>query len=397
MTSTTALPRALSGIRVLDFSLMIAGPYCARLMADLGAEVIKIESPEGDDMRQRQPLRDGFSTYFGQLNAGKQSLVLDLKTPEGVAIVKRLVLQADVVLENFRPGVMERLGLGATVLRAINPQLIYCAISGYGQNGPLADKPAYAMIVQAASGFEGLLAKYAGDRKNPAPTATFVADLLGAVYAFGGIQAALLQRARTGLGQEVDVALMDCMLNLLIYELQAAQFPVKATRTAYGPVAASDGHVIIVPLTQRNFHNLCDATQLSTLRDDPRFASVPTRSEHWATMMQSVQGWASTRTVAQVVEIMEAAGVPCAAYSEPGDALTNEHLLARGLFAPVEDGAGQFTGVNAPWQMSGSATRLGAAVPALGQHTHQLLQTLLGMQGEELERLQNKGVLGANE
>ena len=155
--------------------------------------------------------------------------------------------------------------------------------------------------------------------------------------------------------------------------------------------------MIIVPLTQRNFHNLCDATQLSTLRDDPRFASVPTRSEHWATMMQSVQGWASTRTVAQVVETMEAAGVPCAAYSEPGDALTNEHLLARGLFAPVEDGAGQFTGVNAPWQMSGSTTRLGAAVPTLGQHTHQLLQTLLGMQSEELERLQNMGVLGANE
>ncbi len=399
MTNTPISPtpgeRALSGIRVLDFTLMIAGPYCGRLLADLGAEVIKIESPEGDDMRQREPLRGGCSTYFGQLNAGKKSLVLDLKNPEAVAIVKQLVLQADVVLENFRPGVMARLGLDAGTLRALNPRLIYCAISGHGQTGPNAEKAAYAMVVQAASGFERMLAKYAGDRDRPAPTALFVADLLGAIFAFGGIQAALVQRARTGLGQEVDVALMDCMLNLLVYEMQEAQFPVKTARAAYGPVAALDGDVMIVPLTQRNHHNLCDVTQLSTLRDDPRFATVPSRSVHWASLLQVLEQWTCTRTVAHIVQAMEAAGVPCAPYNDPADALHDEHLKQRGLFAQVSDGGGQFTGINAPWQLSGSASRMGASVSSVGQDTAQVLQTLLNLDAQAVQALREQGLFGA--
>ncbi len=375
--------RALAGLKVLDFSIMMAGPYCARLMADLGADVVKVEPLEGDDMRLRHPLREApdgqrHSAFFGQLNAGKRSLALDLKDPASRALVRRLALQADVVLENFRPGVMDRLGLGAATLRAANPKLVYCAISGYGQQGPAAGRAAYAMIVQAASGYERTLMRYAGDRERPAATATFVADVLGGIYAFGAIQAALVQRARTGVGQVVDVALMDSMLNLLIYELQEAQFPVTSARPTYGPVAAADGDVLIVPITERNFAALAEVTALAELRSDPRFASVPSRGAHWTEMMRVVERWTRPRTVAAVLAALEGAGVPCAHYAEPGDNLADAQALSRGLFAPVHDAAGAFTGVNAPWLMSEGASAIGARVPAVGEHNAEVPRDWLG-------------------
>lgn len=365
--------RALTGLKVLDFSIMMAGPYCARLMADLGADVVKVEPPEGDDMRLRQPLRaapDGsrHSSYFGQLNAGKRSITLDLKDPTDLATARALAMQADVLIENFRPGVMGRLGLDAATLCEANPRLVYACISGYGQSGPMADRAAYAMIVQAASGYERTLARWAGRGGSPAPTATFVADVLGGLNAFGAVNAALVQRARTGRGQVVDVALMDGMLNLLVYELQEAQFPVPDARATYGPVAARDGDVLVVPITQRNFDALVQLTQLNELRGDPRFATVATRSAHWAEMMQLLQRWTAERSVAEVITAMEAAGVPCAHYAEPAEMLTNTQAMARGLFAPVQDQAGTFAGVNAPWQLSSGASAIGMRVPGVGEH-----------------------------
>ncbi len=375
--------RALTGVRVLDFSIMLAGPYCGRLLADLGADVVKIEAPEGDDMRLRQPLRTDaqgqqHSAYFGQLNAGKRSLVLDLKDPATVDLVKRLVLQADVLLENFRPGVMERLGLGAATLRALNPRLVYCSISGYGQTGPAAERAAYAMIVQAASGYERTLARYAGDRTRPAATATFVADVLGGLYAFAAIQTALVQRQRTGQGQQVDVALMDSVLNLLIYELQEAQFDGPLSRPTYGPVAAADGDLMIVPISTRNFEALREVTGLRELHEDPRFASLSQRNAHWTAMLQTVEQWTRQRPVADCLRLLEAAGVPCARYSEPGEALHDPELIARGLFSPVQDAAGGFTGVNPPWQLSASRSNLGPRVPGVGEHSAQVLADWLG-------------------
>src|SRR5690349_10472225 len=287
----------LEGVRVLDFSIMLAGPYCARLLADVGAEVIKIEPPEGDDMRLRAPLRHGNSAYFGQLNAGKRSLALDLKSGEAIELVHRLVEQTDIIVENFRPGVMDRLGLGYDALRAINPRLIYCSISGYGQSGPAAERAAYAMIVHAESGFDRALMRYAGDRDRPAAGAIFVADVLGGIYGYSAIQTALVQRARTGLGQRIDVALMDCMLNLLVYELQEAQFPAQAPRSTYGPVRASDGDILIAPITPRNFAALCEVTGQNELADDPRFKTVPGRGANWTAMMQVVEKWTERHSV----------------------------------------------------------------------------------------------------
>ena len=387
---------ALAGLRVLDFTSMIAGPYAARLLADVGAEVIKIEPPDGEDMRQRAPLHNGHSRYFGQLNAGKKSITLDLKNADAIALVLRMVEQADVVLENFRPGVMQRLGLDYARLAKINPRLVYCAISGYGQSGALSGRPAYAPVVHAASGFDQALAHYAGDRDRPAGGAIFIADVLGGIYACSAIQTALLQRARTGTGQQIDVALMDCMLNLLVYELQAAQMPAAAPRFSYGPVRAADGDLLIAPITQRNFTALCDAIGQPELKTDARFATVPVRTRNWYALMACAEAWSSTRTVRECLDLLEAGGVPCSHYGEPADALTNPDLIARGTFARITDGSGTFTGVNPPYQMSGTYAGLGASVPGKGEHTAALLRRLLGMSDSELSGAQAKGVFGKN-
>jgi CoA:oxalate CoA-transferase len=393
-SDTTMAP--LEGVRVLDFSIMLAGPYCARLLADVGADVIKIEPPEGDDMRLRTPLREGQSTYFGQLNAGKRSLALDLKSKEAIKLVHRLVADADILVENFRPGVMERLGLGYEALRAINPRLIYCSISGYGQSGPAAERAAYAMIVHAESGFDRALMRYAGDRDRPATGAVFVADVLGGIFGYSAIQTALVQRARTGQGQQIDVALMDCMLNLLVYELQEAQFPNPPPRPTYGPVRAKDGDILIAPVTVRNFSALCEVTGQAELASDPRFSSIPARGANWTAMMQVIERWTELHTVSECISALDRAGVPCAEYRDPGAALSDPHLLQRGAFAALADRAGEFVGVNAPWKMSGARTSMRRDVPAVGAHREAILSEMLGLSADAIAGLVESGAFGRN-
>jgi CoA:oxalate CoA-transferase len=394
MQAEETLTAPLAGLRVLDFSIMLAGPYCARLLADVGAEVIKIEPPEGDDMRLRTPLRDGHSAYFGQLNAGKRSLALDLKNAEAIRLIHRLVADTDIVVENFRPGVMDRLGLGYEALREINPRLIYCSISGYGQSGPDAERAAYAMIVHAESGFDWSLMRYAGDRDRPAAGAIFVADVLGGIFGYSAIQTALVQRSRTGKGQRIDVALMDCMLNLLVYELQEAQFPIRAPRPTYGPVRAKDGDILIAPVTARNFDALCEVTGQGELANDPRFNALPARGANWTAMMQVVEKWTERHTADECLAALDAAGVPCARYRDPGAALTDPHLLARGSFATVSDGAGEFVGVNAPWKMSGAETSIGREIPAIGAHRDEVLSRALGLSPAAIASLADTGAFG---
>jgi crotonobetainyl-CoA:carnitine CoA-transferase CaiB-like acyl-CoA transferase len=384
----------LDGIRVLDFSIMLAGPYCARLLADVGAEVIKIEPPEGEEMRLRAPLRDGQSAYFGQLNAGKKSIALDLKSPEAIRLVHRLIESTDIVVENFRPGVMERLGLGYEALRKINPRLIYCSISGYGQTGSQSERPAYAMIVHAESGFDRALMRYAGDRDRPAAGAVFVADILGGIFGFSAIQTAMVQRARTGVGQHVDVVLMDCMLNLLVYELQEAQFSAPVARPTYGPVRAKDGDILIAPVSARNFAALRDLTGLPELASDPRFASVAARGANWSAMMQAVERWTAQHSVDECLAALDRAGIPSARFRDPADTLHDPHLSERGVFADIADVAGEFKGVNAPWRMSGARTGIGHDIPAVGEHRDEILARVLGLSANEVGQAAAAGAFG---
>ncbi|MGI9421956.1 MAG: CaiB/BaiF CoA transferase family protein, partial [Hyphomicrobiaceae bacterium] len=194
----TDKPNAYAGYRVIDFSTTIAGPHCSRLLADLGAEVIKVEQPGGEMMRMRPPLRNGASGMYGQLNAGKKSVVLDLKSRSGVAAVRKLIATADILVENFRPGIMQRFGLDYATLAREQPSLIYCSISGYGQTGPSADQPAYAPVIHATSGFDLAHTAYQPDRERPDYCGIFIADVLAGTYAFGAIATALEQRHRTG-------------------------------------------------------------------------------------------------------------------------------------------------------------------------------------------------------
>src|SRR5262249_526789 len=240
------------GLRVLDFSTTIAGPHCTRMLADMGAEVIKIETPEGETMRTRPPVRNACSTAFGQLNAAKKSLVRGLKWGEGEEAVGRLVADGHILVENFRPGVMRRLKLDYETLSALNPKLIFCSISGYGQTGPSAELPAYAPVIHAASGYDMAHLAYQPGRSRPDFCGIYHADVFTGTYAFGAIASALYQRTKTQSGQHIDVSMLESMLSLTLNEVQWSQFAVtQPSRPMYGPIATQNGFVMVAIASEK--------------------------------------------------------------------------------------------------------------------------------------------------
>jgi CoA:oxalate CoA-transferase len=383
----SARPGALTGVRVIDFSIMIAGPYCTRFLADMGAEVIKIEAPEGDYIRTREPLRNGSSAYFGHINCGKRSVALDLKNPNAIETAKDLVRKADIVVENFRPGVMKRLGLDYTTLTTVNPKLIYCSISGFGQTGPSAEHPAYAQIVQASSGYDMALMKYQDTQERPPNSNIFLADVLASTFAMSAILAALHQRNHTAIGQYIDVALMDGMMSIFPYEFQEAQFPAKERRQVYQPIRAADGFVIICPTTPKNFETLCDATGHPEWKSDERFASNAARVKHWPELMRLVEQWTGVRPAKECEDTFMAAGIPAATYRTIQEAMQDPQFLHRGSFATVEDAGGQFLVPNLPFQMSNALVQAQPFVPKKGEDTASVLVELLGMNAEQAKLL----------
>src|SRR5580704_14337026 len=317
-------------IRVLDFTTTIAGPHCTRLFADLGAEVVKIEAPEGDMMRTRPPLRNGASTSFGQLNAGKKSIVLDLKTPPAVEAVRRLVATADVVVENFRPGVMRRFGLDYEALAPIKPELIYCAISGYGQTGPSSQLPAYAPVIHAASGYDLAHMAYQGEARRPDYCGIYIADVLTGTYAFGAILAALHQRQATGEGQMIDVSMLESMLTLTLSELQNSQFNIPPVpRPIFGPVATKDGYINLSVASERTFQNMAEAAGRKDWLTDPRFEKYMDRRANWGTLMDELEQWSTTLPTAEVQAIFVRHGVPSSPYRTVKEAMADPQLAHR--------------------------------------------------------------------
>src|ERR1700742_3340939 len=285
------------GLRVIDFSTTIAGPHCTRMLADVGAEVIKIEAAEGETMRTRPPVRNGCSSLFGQLNAGKKSLVLDLKSPEAIDIVQRLVKDADILVENFRPGVMRRLKLDYPTLQPLNPKLVYCSISVYGQTGPSAELPAYAPVIHAASGYDMAHLAYQPGRDRPDYCGIYHADVLTGVYAFGAISAALYQRQLTGKGQHIDVSMLESMLSLTPNEVQIAQFEVAPpSRPMFGPLETADGYVMVAIASEKTFQGLVRAAGRAEWIGDARFAKYAERRRHWNELMDGVEQWSRTVT-----------------------------------------------------------------------------------------------------
>ena len=384
----------LDGIRVLDFTAMMSGPYATRLMADLGAEVLKIEPPEGDHIRSRPPTRQGRSTYFAQLNAGKKSLALDLKKPAAIALVKQLVAGADALVENYRPGVMQRLGLDYDTLAAINPKLVYCSISGFGQTGSWSGRSAYAPVLHAGSGYDVANLSYQDGIERPLKNGIFIADVLGGALAFGAVQAALFKALRTGRGDQVDLSLMDAMLGLLVYECQEVQFPAERRRPLYQPTKARDGFLLIAPVSQNNFEALARATGHPEWVSDPRFATIHAREHHWGELMALLDDWAGPRSAADCEAAMHAGGVPCSRYYSVREAMAAPPVVERGVLQTISDGSGEFQVTNPAFRFREAPAHARDSVPELGEHGPALLRGL-GLTAVQIDTLIEQRVLHA--
>jgi crotonobetainyl-CoA:carnitine CoA-transferase CaiB-like acyl-CoA transferase len=387
------LTKSFHGLRVLDFSTTIAGPHCARMLADMGAEVIKIESAEGETMRTRPPVRNGFSTVFGQLNVGKKSLVLDLKSPDAIEIVRRLVADADILVENFRPGVMRRLKLDYASLQQLNPKLIYCSISGYGQTGPSAELPAYAPVIHAASGYDMAHLSYQPGRTRPDYCGVYHADVLTGTYAFGAISAALYQRHGNNKGQHIDVSMLESMLSLTLNELQWSQFEVTPPqRPMFGPVASADGYVMLAIASEKTFQSLLKVIGHPEWTGDPRFGKYSSRRDNWGDLMDGVEIWSRTLTTEKCVVELNEHGVPCSAYRTVAEALRDPQIAHRGALSEVEDDGGTFKVLNLPFRMSGANVSAGKRIATLGEHTRAYLKQT-GLSEDEISAFTGKSLV----
>ena len=381
------MTRPLDGLRILDFSTTIAGPHCSRLLADMGADVVKVESPEGDLMRSRPVQRDGFSTMFGQLNAGKKSIVLDLKKPEAVAAIKKLAATVDILVENYRPGVMKRLGLDYAELSKVNPRLIYCAISGYGQTGPGAGRPAYAPVIHASTGYDMAHLFYQQGRQRPDNCGIFVADYASGAYAMGAILAAVHQRHATGKGQMVDVSMFETLVGMLLGEVNRAQFDFEMpSRPMYGPIEASDGYVMLATASEKTFQDMATAAGRRDWLTDPRFEKYHERRMNWGVLVDELEEWSKKMSVKEVVAALEKQGVPCSPYVTVTEALQDPQVEHRGSLCTIEDGGGTYQSPAPPFRFSGSPLQSGPKVAALGEDTRTVLAQA-GLTPSEIEAL----------
>ena len=353
----------------------------------MGAEVVKVEAPEGDLMRSRPVQRDGFSTMFGQLNAGKKSIVLDLKNPDAVAAIKKLVATVDILVENYRPGVMKRLGLDYAELAKVNPRLIYCAISGYGQTGPGAGRPAYAPVIHASTGYDMAHLFYQQGRERPDNCGIFVADYASGAYAMGAILAAVHQRHATGKGQMIDVSMFETLVGMLLGEVNRAQFDFEMpSRPMYGPIEASDGYVMLATASEKTFQDMATAAGRRDWLTDPRFEKYHNRRMNWGLLVDELEQWSKKMTVKQVVAALEKQGVPCSPYLTVTEALQDPQVEHRGSLCTIEDGGGSYKSPAPPFRFSGSPLQSGPKVAALGEDTKAVLAQA-GLTPSEIEAL----------
>jgi len=327
-------------------------------------------------------VRNGYSSFFGHLNCGKKSVVLDLKSAPGRDAAIALANKSAIIVENWRPGVADRLGIGYQAVAQANPKVIYCSISGFGQTGPTSQRPAYAPIVHAASGFDLAQVQYQGGGR-PANTATFIADVFGGMSAFGAVQTALYNLKQTGRGQFIDVALMDAMLNLMVYECQEAQAPTTEKIRVYQPLKTLDGYVVTAPTSQKNFEQLASAVGHPEWMEDERFAKTRAREAHWSELMDLIEQWTKTRSGQECEDVMLAGGVPCTRYRTVDEAMNDAQMKARGGMTRVRDGSGEYWVPNAPFQMPGLNISARSHVPELGEHTVDVLIQVLGYTHEQ--------------
>lgn len=392
---TTAGTGPLAGLRVLDFSRILSGPYATLILSDLGAEVIKVEAIEkGDETRGFPPFKGPFSHYFIALNRGKKSLALDLKSLEGVKIARDLARTADVVVENFRPGVMDRLGLGYDALGADNPRLCYCSITGFGEDSPLTDKPAFDVVAQALSGIMSINREAGGA---PNRLGIPLGDMAGSIFAVFGILAALVQRQTTGRGQRVDVAMLDGLLGMLGYLAQIYFVSGKApeplgTKHAsivpYGSFPTRDGDIIVACLTERFWQNFARALGMPELASDPRFSEYATRLQNRGELDAIIDLRMRADDTDFWLKQLNDFDVPNAPILDIAQALEQPHVKARGLVeVTYHPAAGDMKVMRTPLRFAGAPLTASVPPPLLGEHTAEILRSILGLSENRLADL----------
>ena len=393
--------KPLDGIRVVDLSRVLAGPYASLLLADMGADVIKVEEPgHGDDTRAWPPFAGGEATYFMSVNRGKKSLTLNLKSEAGKVVLCRLVETADVLLENFRPGTLERLGFGYAAVRALNPRLVYCSISGFGESGPEAGRPGYDLIVQGESGVMDLTGFLDGP---PVKVGNSIADLAAGTMAAHGIVLALFARERTGSGQKVEIAMLEVMAALLTYQGQAYFATGTSPRrrgnqhpsiVPYEVFPAADGYLTVGVANNSLWGRFCRALGRPELTTDPRFDTEARRVENRDVLVPLLGTIFATAPVAEWLERLGRTGVPAGKIKSVGEVLESEHLKARGaIVSVVHPTAGPMRMVGPAIRLHGTPGEAAAPAPLLGEHTEEILAKLLGYSAGEVERFRAEGAV----
>jgi crotonobetainyl-CoA:carnitine CoA-transferase CaiB-like acyl-CoA transferase len=397
------MPGPLEGVRVLDFSRVLAGPHCGRMLVDLGADVIKVEPPEGDMSRFATPRVNSLSASYVQQNCGKRNVSLDLDRPEARELLVRLVAHADVVLENFRPGVMERLGLSYARLSAANPRLVYASITGYGQSGPWSDRRAYAPLVAAEVGFLELFARF---RKLEIRQEVYShADLYAALECLSAIVAALYQRERSGRGQQVEIAMAEALLCVNEFaggifsgfDPDGSRLPATVASPVFETAAGRKISVGGDPLVRDNFHGWCRAMEREDLRADPRFADADGREAHRAELIAAISDWVGGfRDLDALGRRLEAAGLTYGIVRTVAEIGDSEWAKARGAVVEVSDrGSGVFRIPNSPWRFSEASSGVRGEPAYRGEHNREVFGSLLGLSAAELDALEQRGVLVA--
>lgn len=393
---TVVSSKPLKGYRILDLTTFLSGPFCTQILADLGAEVVKLEAPGGDSSRHIPPyFVEGESAYFLGINRDKKSIAINMKSPEGLALAKDLIGKSDVVVENYRPGVAARIGLDVEALRAASPSLIWASISGFGQDGPLSDRPAYDMIVQALSGVMSLT----GEQGRPAVRLGIPAgDMVAGMYAAIAINAALAARGRGEPGCHIDVSMLDCQLAMLSYQSTYALIAgITPQRQAarhdsiptYRSFVGGDGRELVITAnTERMWQGLCNTLGLGELKDDPRFASGDKRLENREALWALLETAFLARPAAQWVEPLAENGVPVALIKTVPEALDDARRSGRGMIMPLSKQNGtKIDVVGNPIKFIDAAELPGRYPPALGEDARGVLGAWLDMDGDRIERL----------
>ena len=395
------MPGPLDGIKVLDLTRVLAGPYATMLLGDLGAEVIKIEQPgTGDESRNFGPFKNGFSLYFMSVNRGKRSVTLNLKTERGQAIFKQLLAHTDIVVENFRPGTMEKLGLDYDTLKAEHPSLIYAACSGFGQTGPYSQQGAYDMIIQGMGGIISITGEPEGP---PVRVGTSISDITAALFTTIGVLSALHHRNQTGKGQFVDVAMLDSLVAVLenavvrYFATGEAPKPLGARHPAITPFeafASADGHVIIALGNDTLWAKFCAHVNQQDLISDERFRTNADRTENHAELFPILSDIMSERTTDAWIDALGEIGVPCGPINAMDKVVSHPQVQAREMITRV---AHQITGTvevpGVPIKLSETPGNVDAPAPSLGEHTTEVLTDVLKMSPDAVAKLKQDGVI----